>query len=446
MFGHHQIEAIKHLVSDLIPGCVATCAINKSFVALPIKQNCLTSTGERVFTQIISDTKVQFHLVHKDEKAYDVFSFERSGLPFTKLERGIFFAIPHMCRGLTIDAENNTIHTQQSISSQFSMPYLLILQFMRGTNPSCLGSSLTPLCLLQKLSYSSYEGSPCSSGFLCLKKLSNNIAERINTVPDYTYNPFAKPIPMSIEMFEKPLSYRYVDGKNSFYVIDNQSAIHGIIRVKDPKQFDIIDRCSYRHIESLKRIPGFRWMSYSGMHNDVILHAGRKHIFHWDRSVWRLKDASHLEKFLSEYGVNTSFAKLLISVVFSLSELRHGTLILILDNSCKPDVIGKIDTSPLGNALCDIVLGSEFSYCVECKMAIGLLSSDGLTTFDKAGKLIGCGEIIDLTKVSNTTTQYAGGGRSQAACAASAFGVTIKVSEDGPISLFYQGKKVIEWK
>lgn len=446
MFGHHQIEAIKRLVSDLVPGCVSTCAINKLFVDSPIKQSYITNTGERVFTQIISETKVQFYLVHKDKKTSDIFSFERNGLSFTKLERGIFFAIPNICRGLTIDTENNTIHTQQSISSQFSMPYLLISQFMRGTNPSCLGSSVTPLCLLQKLSYSSYEGSPCSSGFLCIKKLSNDIAERINAVPDYTYDPFAKPIFMNIEMFEKPLSYRYVDGKNSFYVIDNQSVIHGIIRIKEPKQFDILDRCSYRHIESLKRIPGFRWVSYSGMHNDVILHAGRNYTFQWDRSVWRLKDISHLENLLSEYGVDISFAKLLVSVIFSLSELRHGTLILISDNSCKPDVIGKIDTSPLGNALCDIALNSEFSYCVECKMAIGLLSSDGLTTFDKTGKLIGCGEIIDLTKASKTTMQYAGGGRSQAACAASAFGITIKVSEDGPISLFYQAKKIIEWK
>lgn len=247
-------------------------------------------------------------------------------------------------------------------------------------------------------------------------------------------------------MFEKPFSYRYVDGKNSFYVIDNHSFIYGVIRIEDPKRFDIIDRCVHRHIQSLKAIPGFRWIAYSGMHNDVILHAGRKHTFQWDRDIWRLKDISHMQNLLLGYGIESSFSQLLANVVFSLSELRHGALMLISTTGSKPQVAGKIDTSTLGNALCDIAIGSDFAYNIDRKVAIGLLSSDGLTTFDATGKLVGCGEIIDLSQASKEGHPHAGGGRSQAASAASVYGVAIKVSEDGPVSLFFDGKKIIEWK
>jgi hypothetical protein len=52
------------------------------------------------------------------------------------------------------------------------------------------------------------------------------------------------------------------------------------------------------------------------------------------------------------------------------------------------------------------------------------------------------GEIIDARAAQDL--QFAGGGRTQAALAASMFGLVLKVSQDGPISLFRQGAEVLK--
>jgi DNA integrity scanning protein DisA with diadenylate cyclase activity len=68
-----------------------------------------------------------------------------------------------------------------------------------------------------------------------------------------------------------------------------------------------------------------------------------------------------------------------------------------------------------------------------------ILSSDGLTVINRKGELLDAGVIIDTSRVSDLVT---GGGRTTAATAASYFGRVIKVSEDGPVELFRNGKSV----
>lgn len=73
---------------------------------------------------------------------------------------------------------------------------------------------------------------------------------------------------------------------------------------------------------------------------------------------------------------------------------------------------------------------------VDSNLAIGLLSSDGLTTISRNGEILGCGEIISISGDGG----LAGGGRTQAALRASKYGLAIKVSEDGPISFYRRGE------
>ena len=68
---------------------------------------------------------------------------------------------------------------------------------------------------------------------------------------------------------------------------------------------------------------------------------------------------------------------------------------------------------------------------------INILSSDGMTLFNKEGELIDTGIIINTCTTPGLVT---GGGRTTAATAASLFGKVIKVSEDGPIELYESGK------
>jgi hypothetical protein len=315
---------------------------------------------------------------------------------------------------------------------------------MRGVNHSCVWSSIIGLVLLQKLSYKKYEGNPCSSGFVCLKNISP-IQQRIDLQSIYKFEPFSKPISLNLSFFEKPLSYRYVDGKNSFYVIDNHELVHGILRSSDPKQFDIISRSTFRHIDVLTSIPGFRWLAYSGFHNDIIVRTKKQMTFQWDKDIWRMRELLLLKNTLIAYGADEVFAYDLVDVLYTLSELRLGALILITDDENMPNIIGKIDTTELGLELFKTMKGCTLQYLRTINSALGLLSSDGLTSFNKLGYLLDSGAIIDLSTIEKSE-KISGGGRSQAAIAVSKYGLSIKVSEDGPITIYSNCKKVLEWK
>ena len=64
------------------------------------------------------------------------------------------------------------------------------------------------------------------------------------------------------------------------------------------------------------------------------------------------------------------------------------------------------------------------------------MTSDGLTTIGRSGMVLGAGDIINL---QSSNKNISGGGRTQAAISASSFGLAVKVSEDGPISIFKDG-------
>ena len=72
-----------------------------------------------------------------------------------------------------------------------------------------------------------------------------------------------------------------------------------------------------------------------------------------------------------------------------------------------------------------------------------VLITDGLTTVAKSGRVLECGQIIRVKENLSAHWQRAGGGRTQAALAASRYGLVIKISEDGPISFFEDGREQI---
>jgi DNA integrity scanning protein DisA with diadenylate cyclase activity len=74
---------------------------------------------------------------------------------------------------------------------------------------------------------------------------------------------------------------------------------------------------------------------------------------------------------------------------------------------------------------------------------MGVLGSDGLTVVNREGVITSTGQIIDLQLEQSSGTS--GGGRTQAALAASRYGVVVKVSQDGPVSLFSAGREMLKY-
>ena len=85
--------------------------------------------------------------------------------------------------------------------------------------------------------------------------------------------------------------------------------------------------------------------------------------------------------------------------------------------------------------------GGTIENLISTGALIGVLTSDGLTSIAKDGRVLQCGEIVGIP--AKETTTITGGGRTQAATYASRFGLVIKISEDGPISLYECGKELM---
>jgi hypothetical protein len=85
------------------------------------------------------------------------------------------------------------------------------------------------------------------------------------------------------------------------------------------------------------------------------------------------------------------------------------------------------------------VKGRHIGELKQAGTLLRILSSDGMTIFNRTGKLMETGFIIDTSHAREVVT---GGGRTTAASAASFFGKVIKVSQDGPVELYHDGRLI----
>jgi hypothetical protein len=92
---------------------------------------------------------------------------------------------------------------------------------------------------------------------------------------------------------------------------------------------------------------------------------------------------------------------------------------------------------PLSRALIRHVRGTKIGTLKRSGELSRILSSDGMTVINGKGELLDAGVIVDTSRVGELV---AGGGRTTAATAASHFGPVVKVSEDGPVELFRDGR------
>jgi hypothetical protein len=157
---------------------------------------------------------------------------------------------------------------------------------------------------------------------------------------------------------------------------------------------------------------------------------------------WAIFDPSIFRSFLGGSLAPEAMDDLLWTV-YALSKRRHGAVILIFAGKArqlatlKTGSVGGDD--PLGKLLIRHMKGRAIDTLKQSGALLRLLSSDGMTVFNPSGRLLETGFIIDTSHAREVVT---GGGRTTAASAASFFGKVIKVSADGPIELYQDGKRV----
>lgn len=330
------------------------------------------------------------------------------------------------------------------LTTGYSLGTMLVAHNLTGSVSSQIFTNAVVIDELQRLALKSYEGAKCHSGFLFFRaphQYFDQIEQAGFRVERFDDDFFLEP-----GFFQSTISHRYVDGRNSFYIIDNNRKIRGIATVQDPGKYSLYSRALFEHIDGISETStGRMYCAFVGRNADVVIYAKGKALYRWDKLTWRIIDLDIISKILSdETSLSNEDIKSLQSALLVCSDLRFGTLVLVLSGEETPNYFGKIDNSAVSSHILKVNQNRSVSDIVANGSAFGILTSDGLTTLNPHGRLVSSGDILDLSVKHEI--RYEGGGRTQAAQVASYYGVALKVSEDGPLSIYKDGRMIAHFE
>ena len=298
------------------------------------------------------------------------------------------------------------------------------------------------LQILKHLSCQRYEGKPATSGFIVYR----NQADEFNvacSMSDCLRHEFEPAIGISVNIFKSPLTYLLVNGLGTYYACNINMKATGMIKFMNYGNRDTIERLGRRDTLSLLNKAGEGAFAVSiTPASELEVMSCPDNIFVWRKGSWSLFDPDIFRSFLSGH-LDAKEAEALIMTVYALSKLRLGTIVLIAgENVLVSGDLQKGTTSgkdSLSQVLINFFRSKTISGLKHSGELISILSSDGMTMFNKDGELVDAGIIINTCTTPGLVT---GGGRTTAATAASMHGKVIKVSEDGPIELYDRGQCV----
>lgn len=298
---------------------------------------------------------------------------------------------------------------------------------------------------LKRFSFMRYEGQACTIGFLYTKSAIKTFNHIIST-KKYNLKKFKESEYVKIDsrFFESVLSYRYVDGIRSIYIINSELFIVGILELATDKAYSNIEMRN--HTEFL---PAFETDTSFGIfvnkksEIDILMY--NEYMLRWRKGKWSQVNIEIFEQIFGKFFIDddegTDF-KLLIQLIISLSASDQGAIILLYDEATSWDIAQNkiisrhIDPiEGIAKQLRKHRLNKPMSELNKLGILASMLATDGMTVLSPFGIVLDCSALISLTG----DKKGQGGGRAAAAKEASRYGIAIKISEDGPIQI-YKGK------
>jgi len=370
------------------------------------------------------------------------FTAQRVALPFTRTEeafcRELLTAFSALYSGF--QQEGYTAHFRTALLA--SIMDITVARSLRGDHRKGFWPIQQLIQLLKNLSYQRYEGKPATTGVI-VHRTTPPALGKLARERHHTLIPLQPHEDISPTFFDNPLTYRFVDGTNLFFVANIQMQVTGVMRTSPTVVQTDVERLTQREIFSIVRRAGkgaFAVTVNDSSEIEVLISPARLLVRR--KGVWAIFDPDIFRSFLAGC-INTEAIDELLWTVYALSKERHGTVILIYDlgkrklTSLKKGSVGGDD--PVGRLLIGQVKGRSIGELKQAGILLRILSADGMTVFNTNGKLMETGFIIDTSHAREVVT---GGGRTTAASAASCFGKVIKVSQDGPIELYQDGRSV----
>lgn len=371
-----------------------------------------------------------------------LFTARRDALPFTKAEeafcRELLTAFSALFTGFSL--EGYAAHFRTAILA--SIMDITVARWMRGDHTKGFWPIQQIIQLLKNLSYQRYEGKPATTGFIVHRTTQQNLRSVVRQRKHALF-PLQPAQAVSSAFFANPLTYRYVDGSNLFFMANIEMQVTGVISIGSSVVKNNVEQLTQREIFSIVNRAGsgaFAVTVNEASEIEVLTSPAKLMVRR--RGGWAIFDPDIFRSFLNDC-IDPTSADDLLWTVYALSKSRHGTVIMIHSGgarqlaSLKKGSVGGDD--PVGRLLINGVKGHSITELKQSGTLLRLLSSDGITIFSRTGKLVETGFIIDTSHAMEGVT---GGGRTTAASAASFFGKVIKVSQDGPIDLYDNGRQI----
>ena len=230
-------------------------------------------------------------------------------------------------------------------------------------------------------------------------------------------------------------SHLMADGVSSFYVVTSGGAAVAWVSIPASRppprkpEWEIIPK-SYHPLQGL--LIG-RDIVFSVNERGEIFLFGKSLALKWNHAGWHRLAGPALSDLLKSF-IPEDVAQRIIDVAVIQSEQRQGALFVVTNDpkqllkGAKRGVAGQFQGSSLFSV-------SE----IDVRTLSRLSQIDGAVVIDAKGQVLNAGVILELPE---ETAEAGQGARTAAAIAASKFGVSLKVSHDGPISIFVNGLEV----
>ncbi|WP_243372469.1 hypothetical protein [Geotalea sp. SG265] len=370
------------------------------------------------------------------------FFLRRSDIPFSDAERRFGVELASAFQVLYNGFKRNGHEAHYRTALLSSLMDIAIARYLRNEHHRAFWSIQRLIQLLKNLSYRRNEGVPATTGFVIYRKRLQVFRDACSGL-DFSWNVFKPNLSITPEFFATPLTYRLVDGMGTYFTSNINMRVTGMIKFDSYGHCDAVERLYHANTFNLLQRAGRGAFAVDiNFSSELEVMICPDKLFVWRRGSWSLFDPD-VYKYFFGGSMDERELELLIMTLYSLSKIRHGTLVLVCDrekrflDSLKKGSVGGHDS--LSSMLINQVKDMKVSDLKNSGQLVRILSSDGLTVFNERGELLDTGLIIDTSMTPDLIT---GGGRTTAASAASLLGKVVKVSEDGPIQLYEKGKLV----
>ena len=379
----------------------------------------------------------------KPDGRYTLIVLARERSPFTDLERQLLAHCPDVIRTFVqASAGGSTAMSNMRLAARNTAMEVTVARLMRGST----GNVWTPglvLGKLRELALTKYENNPCTSGFVYFSD-SEEGTDTLGARGFSFQRLEAEDLYLSEQFFDYPASHRYVDGLGSFYLIDNEAKILGVLRCHRLRFFSTLETSTRRHVEHLLRDSGAgSWAAWVGANQDVTVMFPGGGLVRYQNQTWRVLEMVHLVRAMRTFGIEEGVAETTARLAFLIAEERMGTTVFFpRHRRISLSRVAGIDRTDLGRHLSQTITNLTIDELVKEGLALGVLTSDGITSVGLGGDVLKVGQIIEVSR--NHDSEVVGGGRTQASIAASRHGLVLKVSEDGPVSIFEGGREMVK--